>query len=66
MAQRKKPTLEEINDHDKTYMVRKSARPERSVVSYSVEVPYKSQFYQEEERRMKEREEEDEYAHDYV
>jgi ribosome-associated translation inhibitor RaiA len=46
LTHRKKPTLEEINDHDRVYMEKKSNRLEKSVFqSQTIDVSFKSHFY---------------------
>ncbi len=49
LTHRKKPTLEEINDHDRMYIQNKANRPEKILVlNQTIDVSYKSPFYQQE------------------
>lgn len=51
---KKKPTLEEINNHELAYLTSKDSRPQRTFVQHnSIDVAYKSQFYKDEEERQK-------------
>lgn len=57
LTHRKKPTLEEINLHDRLYLEAKASQPERTVQSQTIDVSFKSRFYLQEEERLREREE---------
>lgn len=68
LTHKKKPTLEEINNHDRYYIECKSNRPEKIVLNQTVDVSFKSQFYQQEEERLRELKqlEENGYQWDYL
>jgi hypothetical protein len=46
LTHRKKPTLEEINNHDRYYIESKANRPEIIIQSQTIDVSFKSHFYQ--------------------
>ena len=55
MGHRKKPTLEEINQHDQFYMEAKTNRLEKTVdLHHTIDVSFKSPFYKEEEEKFRE------------
>lgn len=54
---KKKPSLEEINEHERNYLESKNTRESRIVVANQTIDVFKSKFYLEEERRLHEGEE---------